>query len=133
MLGWEDSFLSKADESLAGAESEFVNGRYNNCANRAYYACFQAAIHALLQADIRPPGTSDQWGHEFVQARFVGDMINRRKRYPADLRTTLEQNYRLRVAADYHRDRISEIRAARAVRRAEIFVAAVAEEAGRTG
>ena len=39
-----ESFLVKAEESLAGAESEYVNGRYNNCANRCYYACFQAAI-----------------------------------------------------------------------------------------
>ena len=33
-------YLEKAVESLAGAESEYVNGRYNNCANRCYYACF---------------------------------------------------------------------------------------------
>jgi uncharacterized protein (UPF0332 family) len=32
--------LKKALESLAGAESEFANARYNNCANRCYYACF---------------------------------------------------------------------------------------------
>jgi len=42
-------FLAKAEESLAGAESEFVNGRYNNCANRCYYASFQAAIAARSQ------------------------------------------------------------------------------------
>lgn len=36
-------FLAKAEESLAGADSEFVNDRYNNCVNRCYYACFQAA------------------------------------------------------------------------------------------
>lgn len=72
-----------------------------------------------------------QWGQDFVQARFVGDLINRRKRYPADLRTTLEQNYRLRATADYQRDHVSEVRAARAVRRAEVFVAAVAEHGGR--
>ncbi|HEU5432404.1 MAG TPA: hypothetical protein VFU81_12120 [Thermomicrobiales bacterium] len=72
-----------------------------------------------------------QWGHDFVQARFVGDLINRRKRYPAELRTTLEQNYRLRAAADYQRVSLTESRAARAVRRAEVFVAAVAAEGGR--
>lgn len=27
-------YLFKAEESLAGAESEFINGRYNNTANR---------------------------------------------------------------------------------------------------
>ena len=121
-------FLTKAEESLAGAESEFVNGRYNNCANRAYYVCFQAAIHALIEAGVPPPGTTDKWGHDFVQARFVGDLIKRRKHFSADLKTTFEQNFRLRVEADYGRDHVSEIQAARAVRRAEAFVGAVTKE-----
>lgn len=122
------SLLDKAEESLAGAQSEFANGRYNNCANRAYYACYQAAVHALLKAGIQPPKTTEQWGHGFVQARFNGDLINRRKRYPPDIRSTLENNYRLRATADYHRlDHVTEVQAARAVRRAEVFVAAVAQ------
>ena len=40
-------YLTKAEESLRGAESEYTQGRYNNTANRCYYACFQAAIAAL--------------------------------------------------------------------------------------
>lgn len=47
MIESEPLLLEKARESLAGAESEFSNERYNNCANRAYYAVFQAAIVAL--------------------------------------------------------------------------------------
>lgn len=43
-------FLDKALESVSGAESEFVDNRYNNCAIRAYYAIFQAAVHALRLA-----------------------------------------------------------------------------------
>ena len=31
------TYLDKAIESLAGAESEYANKRYNNCANRCYY------------------------------------------------------------------------------------------------
>ena len=57
-------YLLKAEESLAGAESEFINGRYNNTANRCYYACFQAAIAALVQEGMQPSGR--QWGHEYV-------------------------------------------------------------------
>jgi uncharacterized protein (UPF0332 family) len=79
-------FLAKAQESLAGAESEFTNGRYNNCANRCYYACFQAAVAALSRAGIRPSGQGAEWGHAFVQARFAGELINRRKVYPSSLR-----------------------------------------------
>jgi hypothetical protein len=42
----------------------------------------------------------------------------------------LEQNYRLREAADYRRDPITEVRAARAARRAETFVIAVGQDGG---
>jgi uncharacterized protein (UPF0332 family) len=121
----EDAFLDRAEESLAGAESEFVNSRYNNCANRCYYACFQAAIAALSNAGIQPPGRDGQWGHDSVQAQFIGLLVNRRQLYPTSLRPTLEQTYRLRATADYKEDPVSEIRAARAMRRAEEFLAAI--------
>ena len=58
-------FLNKAVESLIGAESEFINKRYNNTANRAYYACSQAAIAALQRAGVRP--RREEWSHEFVE------------------------------------------------------------------
>ncbi|MHB8577466.1 MAG: hypothetical protein ACYDCQ_19305 [Dehalococcoidia bacterium] len=45
-----DTFLGKAEQSLAGAESEYVGGRHGNCANRCYFACFQVAVAALLRA-----------------------------------------------------------------------------------
>ena len=57
------AYLEKAIESLAGAESEHANKRYNNCANRCYYAMFQAAIAALIAAGIRPTGDRDRWEH----------------------------------------------------------------------
>lgn len=57
-------YRAKAVESVAGAESEYANGRYNNCANRCYYACFQIAIAALISTGIEPLGT--QWSHTFV-------------------------------------------------------------------
>jgi HEPN domain len=49
-------YLTKAEESLRGAESEFAQGRYNNAANRCYYACFQAAVAALHHASVAPRG-----------------------------------------------------------------------------
>ena len=121
-------FLAKAKESLAGAESEFANRRYNNCANRCYYPCFQASIAALLQNDIQPKSQRRQWAHDFVQAEFNGQLINRRKRYPASLRDVLERMFTLRQQADYQWDTISESQAARALRRARQFVEAIAGE-----
>jgi uncharacterized protein (UPF0332 family) len=119
-------FLAKAEESLAGAESEFANGRYNNCANRCYYACFQAAIAALIQADIGPRSARGQWGHDFVQAEFIGQLINRRKVYPRTIRDALERTYTLRQVADYQTDHASERQASRALRRTRQFVEIIA-------
>jgi uncharacterized protein (UPF0332 family) len=123
-------FLAKAEESLAGAESEFVNGRYNNCANRCYYACFQAAIHALMQAGIRPPGRGAEWSHAFVPAQFDGQLINRRKLYPTGLRNVISRNYLLREVGDYKGSLVSQTEAMRALRRTRQFVTAIQPEEG---
>jgi uncharacterized protein (UPF0332 family) len=47
------AYLSKARESLDGAQSELVNGRFNNAGNRAYYTVYQATVAALIVAGIR--------------------------------------------------------------------------------
>jgi len=125
-------YLDKAEENLAAAESEFANRRYNSCTSRCYYACFQAAIYALIQAGMRPSGREEQWGHNFVQAQFNGELINRRKLYPGSLRDVLRQTYALRVKADYEMDNVSELRAARALRKATDFVEAIRTGGDRT-
>ncbi|HLG71610.1 MAG TPA: HEPN domain-containing protein, partial [Chloroflexota bacterium] len=91
MSDLSDIYLHKAEQSLAGAESELANGRYNNCANRCYYACFQAAIAALIEENLRPGGEHSEWSHRFVQASFAGELIRRRKRYPASMRDSLSE------------------------------------------
>ncbi len=121
-------FLRKALESLAGADSERVNRRYNNCANRCYYAAFQAAIAALLAAGIRPTGR--QWAHTFVQGQFAGQLILRRKLYVSALRDTLPRLQKLRQEADYTTYRVTETEATRAFRRSQTFVAAIQERGG---
>src|SRR3990170_106742 len=98
-------YLLKAEESLAGAESEFINGRYNNTANRCYYACFQAAIAALTQQGIQPG--RGLWRHEFVQGEFVG--AHRRKLYAPDLRDTHPRNLILRQMADYEPRQVTQV------------------------
>lgn len=124
MIEREFSFLEKAHESLAGAESEFANGRYNNCVNRCYYSCFQAAIYALSEHAFAPSGAKGRstWSHEALQANFVGELINRRKLYPAELRDVLARTHSLREAADYKREFVSETQASRALRRTRSFV-----------
>lgn len=112
-------FLEKAIQSLAGAESEFNRGRYDNTANRCYYSCFQAAIAALQRAEILPSG---KWEHVFVQSRFEGQLVYRRKLYPTELRGTLEHCYTLRAKGDYDEDPVTETEAYRTLRRARTLV-----------
>jgi uncharacterized protein (UPF0332 family) len=125
-------YLEKTVERLAGAESELANRRFNNCANRCYYACFLAAIAALLEAGIQARSPGGLWRHEYIQAQFVGQLINRRSRYPATLRRSLSDNLLLRQKADYETDMISEIQAHRAVRRTRQFVDAIRSSGGIT-
>lgn len=133
MMEQDRLYLAKAAESLAGAESEYVNGRYNNCANRCYYACFQAAIHAVGLAGLRPRSRRDTWSHEALQATFVGELISRRKVYPAELRDVLLRNQAIRNTADYEPHWVTETQATRTPRRARGFVEAIADEDRRGG
>ncbi len=123
MIQRDYPFLDKALESLAGAESEFVNERYDNAANRAYYASFHAAIAALQRAGIRPAG--DEWGHEFVPGQFDGVLISRRHLYPTELRGMLDRNAGVRLNADYDEDPVTQTEAGRALRRSRTFVRTV--------
>jgi uncharacterized protein (UPF0332 family) len=118
-------YLAKAQENLAGAVSELAQGRYNSCARSAYYACFHAAIAALPQAGLVAAEPPRGWGHDWVQARFVEQLIHRRKVYAANVRRTLGDLMGLRHQADYRRERVSQRDAQQAVRRAQTFVQAV--------
>ena len=61
----------------------------------------------------------------FVQGRFIGDLINRRKQYAAGHRDTLPRVYDLRLMADYDDEPVTETQAVRALRRSRELVAAV--------
>jgi uncharacterized protein (UPF0332 family) len=119
----------KATESLAGAESELSNGRFNNAVNRAYYAVFQAAISALLLEGVR--AREGRWAHTFVQSEFVGKLVNRRHLYPAGLRETLADLLDLRHRADYRGATIRPANAREAVRRSRKFLEAIRPESER--
>jgi len=121
-----EGYLTKAHESLRGAESEHIAERPNNAVNRAYYAAFQAAVAALLDAGI--PVQRGQGGlvsHQAVHSQFAGILVSRRKLYPANLRSVLQDLLRERIIADYRPVNVSHARATRALRRAQGFLAAV--------
>ena len=118
-------YLLKAQENLAGAESELTYGRTNSCARSAYYACFHAAIAALLHAGLTAADPVRGWGHDWVHATFVGQLIHRRKMYPARLGRVLPDLLALRHKGDYRTMSVSQREAQQVVRRAQAFVQAV--------
>jgi uncharacterized protein (UPF0332 family) len=124
-----EAYREKAVESLAGAESEFDNGRFNNSANRAYYAAFQAAIAALLRHGIRR--NDRKWPHTYVQSEFAGRLIQRRHRFPSHLRDTLAELQLLGHRADYEGGSVARADARRALRRSHEIVDAVRLESDR--
>ena len=113
-----EPYLSKARESLSGAQSELANARYNNAANRAYYASYQAAIVAMIRAGIM----RSFWSHDEVQALFAGQLIGRRKLYPSAMRSVLNELSVLRTRGDYEVRTVSRSAAEHAVRDAEHFL-----------
>jgi uncharacterized protein (UPF0332 family) len=120
-----DQYLAKSQQSLASGDSDFAGGRYDSCMSRSYYACFQAAIAALLHFGVLEAGSTRSSSHAQVQALFVGQLINRRKQFSNVLSDTLLRLLNLRNVADYEPMPISQTQAARALRRARLFVSEV--------
>jgi len=75
---WSEAqdYLAKVQESLPGTARELAHQHFNNGARAVYYACFQVAIAALLNEELFPRSPEHQWGHDFVQAKFVGQLIH---------------------------------------------------------
>ena len=120
-------YAAKARESLASAEADFAASRYNSCARGTYYALFQAAIAALLLAG---EPLRERWSHKYVQSRFSGMLVGRRKLYPSALREVLSDTIELRRQADYDYAGIGRRRARAALTHARRLVHLVEEVMG---
>jgi len=114
----KNEFLAKAKENLAAAKICSENGFYNACANRAYYSALQAAVVALAHKGIR----RDRIDHARVQADFSGELIKRRKIYPARLKSYLSDMQFIRDKADYTDKSISRKIAERMLSKLEELV-----------
>ncbi len=67
---------------------------------------------------------------QFVQAQFVGVLINQRKRYDPELRRVLSDNQSLRDKADYRPELVTATQASRALSRTRLFVTAIRQRGG---
>ncbi|MGE0086070.1 MAG: HEPN domain-containing protein [Desulfococcaceae bacterium] len=123
----KDRFLKKAMENLRAAEICCEEGLYNACANRLYYSVFQAAIAALLHSGI----TRDKFEHKQVQADFSGELIRKRKIYPAKFKSYLSDMQTVRNRADYHGDDVSRQKSERRLSEAKEMVEWIKREVGK--
>lgn len=85
---------------------------------------FWAAQAALAHVGVR----RSEWSHPALQVSFVNELIRRRKRYPALLGQHFIRALQLRLDADYRLKGVSQKQATQAVRWAQEFVAAIAQE-----
>jgi len=120
-------FLAKAEENITAAQICFENGLYNACANRAYYAALHAVVVALAHRGIR----RNKIDHGQVQADFSGELIKRRKIYPAKLKSYLPDMQIIRNKADYSDDNISKKRAGRWLLRIKELIGFIKKELSR--
>jgi uncharacterized protein (UPF0332 family) len=116
--------IERAQEALEAAQACFERRLYSSATSRAYYAMFWAAQAALAHDGIR----HSEWSHPALQAAFVGELIRRRKRYPALLGQHFNRVLQLRLDADYRLQGVSMQQATRAVRWAQQFVVMIREE-----
>ncbi len=123
----QNEFLTKAKENLRAAQICFDNGLYNACANRFYYAALQAAFAALCDKGIR----RDKIDHGQVQADFSGELIRKRKVYPAKLKSYLSDMQFVRNKADYTEVSISKQRAGKWLSRAKEMLESIDKEINR--
>lgn len=117
-------FFKKAQDNLNLAKYCLEQGGYDASANRAYYAAFQAAIAALAHVGI----INKKNDHKWVQATFVGELINRRKVYPSRLKSYLSDMLSLRNNADYSEKSVSQKLASRQLAKANEFVETIVKE-----
>ncbi len=108
---------------MKAAQLLFENDLYNASANRAYYAAFQAAIAALLRFGIE----FDRSSHKSVQATFSGELIGRRKIFPAEMKQVLLELQLIRTDADYKERNISKKVSSSQLKTAADFVQTIEE------
>lgn len=123
----KNEFFDKAEENLRAAQICFDSGLYNACANRAYYAALHAAVAALAHRGIK----RDKIDHGQVQADFSGELINRRKIYPAKMKSYLYDMQLVRNKADYSQDNITQQRAGRWFAKIKELIGLIKKESDR--
>ncbi len=122
-MSHQDVFLAKSLENLHGAELAFNHESYNVSVSRAYYAAFHAARAALYRYGFTP--TTD---HKTVQSLFNSELCNRRKIFPATLKSLLLDMQNRRGIADYELTMTSKSEAAKQFKKAQGFVITIQQE-----
>ena len=96
------SWIDVAQESNAAAWTCFSAKHFRSCASRSYYAIFAAVIAALHKAGLKPSQGRETWSHSKLQDLVRNNLektIGRGR--VKDIRRLINENYRMRLIADY--------------------------------
>lgn len=113
----------KALLALAGAESEFAAGRYNNAIGRAYYYCFHLAVAARIAAGERPDRTPERWRHGLTLRAL--DRLLTHWSEAANLLGQMADIYSMRLRAGYELPLSTEMEASETIERAKVLGAVI--------
>ena len=112
------SFLEKALADLEVAKYALEQKCYDTSVRCSYYAIFHAEIAALQKLEGM---TVDYWGHDFVQAKFAGQLIHAKKYFSTSLAGIASYVISCRNAADYKEGLTSKKIAKRCYEKAELL------------
>ncbi len=118
-----DLFLHRSAQNLQAAELLLNAALYDASANRAYYAAFDAAFVACLHFGV--PIVPD---HAKVLSAFCGELVARRKIFPADMKKMLYDLQQNRIRADYGNAALSKNVAQTSMKTAITIVSTITEK-----
>ena len=108
-------YLTKAEESLSGAELEFAAGYYNNCANRCYTPAFRQPCTPWRDSRSCRRVARPRGGTTHSSPVFARELVTRRKALPAAVSSVISRAYELPSPTG---GRLSKLRGRRSIRHA---------------
>ena len=120
-------FLEKALADLEVAKWSIEQKYYDASVRSSYYAIFHAEIAAL---QVLGEMKAEYWGHDYVQAKFAGNLIRSKKFFPSSMAGIASYVISCRHTADYKEKNTSQKVAERCYNKAELLVSEVNKKIG---
>lgn len=118
----KELFIQRSHNNIKAAQLLSDAGLHDACANRIYYAVFDAAFVACMHY-----GVKIEPEHAKVLSAFCGELIARKKLFPASVKESLYELQKIRIKADYGEVAVSKTTASNALKTGKQIVYTVLE------